>query len=180
MTKIKLSEMLSNNSEWLCRLPPPEFPIVPRAGFAQTLDPCLTPDHWAKSLGMKWINRIEISQPRAEQRAPSTLEGNYNLIRIGLSFTADDKSQQFNWYQCVSEHRTWTTIEVHFWTLQAGKISISDQSSIETHKGVQSLIDFVRLDIFHKVNNDYNWIAALKNGHLVKDCLLAASRIWLI
>ena len=69
---------------------------MPRAGVAQTLDPCLTPDHWAESLGMKWINRIKLSQPRTEQTASSTLEGNYNLIRIGFSFAADDKSQQFN------------------------------------------------------------------------------------
>ena len=73
---------------------------------------------------MKLIKRMKISQPRTKQTASPTLEGNYNLIRIGFSFAADDKSQQFNWYQCVSEHRTWTTIQVHFWTLQAGKISI--------------------------------------------------------
>ena len=45
------------------------------------------------------------------------------------------------------------------------------QYSIETHVGVLSLIDFIRLDIYHKVNNDYNWITALNNCHLVKDSL---------
>ena len=53
---------------------------------------------------LKLIKRMKISQPRTEQTASPTLEGNYNLIRIGFSFAADDKSQQFNWYQCVSEH----------------------------------------------------------------------------
>ena len=53
---------------------------------------------------LKLIKRMKISQPRTEQTASPTLEGNHNLIGIGFSFAADDKSQQFNWYQCVSEH----------------------------------------------------------------------------